>query len=298
MCFLIVALAIGCQRQAREQATPADIEPAPASAPAPESPPAPVSPPASVESPTEHAVTGTLKVRVFYRERMRLPATALVKVVLEDSAKMDVRSKVLAEQTVSAQPGPPYEVKLTYATADLNDRGRYTVRARIEENGQLLFTSTQTTPAFGADGSASSPPNDPIELLVRRVTSSPPTLPGNLTGVTWRLTMLNQTPYDATAGAEQPSLEFTEEGSRVSGNSGCNRIAGSYTVEADQLRFGQLIMTKRACVNGSAIERDFIRALEETQRHTISNDKLTLYSGDGRAVAAFQAAAGDGRPSQ
>ncbi len=280
---MLITMTMACQGQP-EPETPADTEPAQEA------------PPASIESSAEPAEMRGLNVHVLYRERMRLPPTALIKVVLQDSAKMDARSKVIAEQSVPAQHGPPYELKLTYSAADLNEQGRYTVRARIEEDGQLLFTSTQTTPAFGVDGAASGPANDPIELLVERVPSSRPASSAKLTGVKWRLTMLNEKPYDASAGAEQPSLQFSEQDGRVSGNSGCNRVTGGYTVDADQLRFGKLVMTKRACLKGMAIEREFAKALEEAQRHTLSNNKLTLYSGDGRAVAAFQAVAGDAPP--
>jgi len=63
----------------------------------------------------------------------------------------------------------------------------------------------------------------------------------------WKLTAYGP------AGSPTPAVEdveagltFNEDGT-VSGTSGCNGLGGDYTVEGDQITFGQIISTLMAC---------------------------------------------------
>ena len=47
--------------------------------------------------------------------------------------------------------------------------------------------------------------------------------------------------------ASAPFLVF-DEGGRVSGSGGCNRLAGTYTASGEQLAFGPLATTRMACL--------------------------------------------------
>jgi heat shock protein HslJ len=64
-------------------------------------------PPAGASAPSE------LHVEVFYRERMKLPPTATLEVVLEDGAKMDVAAELVARKSVPLKGGPPYPLQGT-----------------------------------------------------------------------------------------------------------------------------------------------------------------------------------------
>ena len=261
----------------------------------------PPKPPGEVQglSP-EDAPMQTLHVRVLYRERMMLPPTARVTVVLEDAAKMDVKAELIAQETVPAEAGPPYKITLTYDPARLTRQGRYGVRARIDnQENQLLFISTQFIPAFGTHGSADSAPNDPIEVLVQRVPreASRRSSPGaSLTETRWQLTMLNEKESGAGAGGRVPFITLMEKDSRMAGFAGCNQMSGGYTLEGEQISFSAIAMTARACVEGMELERDLGKAIGQTVRYTLSGKTLTFYSEDGRAVAQFEATDAEPNP--
>lgn len=51
----------------------------------------------------------------------------------------------------------------------------------------------------------------------------------------------------------QPTLEFTTD--RVSGNTGCNNVMGTYKVEGNQLTFSNLATTRKLC-SGPQMEQE------------------------------------------
>lgn len=242
-----------------------------------------------MSSPRETKSVGELHVEVFYRERMLLPPTAILEVVLEDVAKMDVEAELIAKKTTPLNSAAPYRVTLEYAPSKLQDRGRYGVRARIENDGRLMFSSTQFNPAFGADGSHDSPPNDPVQVLVRRVAGRGVARASSITGTRWVLQKLRGEPAGLGAGGQAPHITLQGAEPRVFGFAGCNQISGGYTLDGDQLSFGQMAMTMRACPEGMDLERDFAKALRETQRYEITEDALRLRDEHGTVVAELKA---------
>ena len=104
-----------------------------------------------------------LKTSVIYRERIILPRKATVTVAFEDISKMDMAATVIASKTILPEGTPPYFVNITYAASKLNENGRYAVRAKIEENGKLLFVSDTHIDPFAG------PAGEPVEILVKSV---------------------------------------------------------------------------------------------------------------------------------
>jgi len=243
----------------------------------------------NMNPPTEAKSAGVLHVEVFYRERIMLPPTATIEVVLEDAAKMDVAAELIAKRTVPAKVGPPYRVALEYYPSKLHGRGRYGVRARIVNDGQLMFTSTQFNPAFGADGSHESSPHDLVRVLVSRVAGARKTNATSITSTRWVLEKLRGEPAGLGAGGQTPHITLQGAEPRVSGFAGCNQISGGYTLAGDQLSFGQMAMTKRACPEGMELEREFAKALEETKSCEVSDDVLQLRDEDGAVIAELKA---------
>ncbi len=80
---------------------------------------------------------------ILYRERMMLPPNAEITVTLEDVSKMDVAADIIATTTFPAVGGPPWDFAMDYDPARIDSRHRYAVRARIEVNGQLMFTNME-----------------------------------------------------------------------------------------------------------------------------------------------------------
>ena len=242
-----------------------------------------------VDSSVQASSLARLDVKVFYRERVALPPTSTLHVILEDGAKMDVAAEEVTEVEVPIEAGPPYDVPLEYDPALMSPQGRYGVRARIENEGKLLFASTQFNPAFGADGSLASPANDPVEVLVSRVPSSPKPSMASLTDTRWVLQRLNGKPAGPGAGGKAAVIMLQGSESRAAGFAGCNRFTGGYIVGAGELSFENMAMTKRLCSEGMGLERDFSRALTVTRSYRIDGGTLSLIDQNGTVVAVFEA---------
>jgi len=230
-----------------------------------------------------------LDVEVLYRERMMLPPTATLEVVLEDGAKMDVAAELVSKKKVPVKTGPPYSVTLGYEPSKLDAKGRYGVRARIENEGRLMFTSAEFNPAFGTNGSPGEAPNAPVRVLLTRVSDSPTSAGSSITGTRWVLETLRGQPAGTGAGGRAPEITLQGSEPRVAGFTGCNQISGGYTLDAHQLSFGQMAMTMRACPEGMELERDFAEVLRETKTYRIEDDTLSLRDEGGTIVATLKA---------
>lgn len=227
---------------------------------------------------------------VWYRERVMLPTGTEVRVSLEDVSKMDVQSELIAETRFTPQGGPPWDFTMPYDPEEINDRGRYALRTRIEVNGKLIFTNTEHIPAF--DGK----PGEPINILVSQVsrTEAVPTgsssMPdASLTDTYWKLTEINGEP--TVPGADQKDLHliFAGEDNRIKGFSGCNRFTGGYTINGDELQFSQMASTMMACVDSMDQEQRFLSALGDTNRYKISGNYLSLIGSSDETLLSFEA---------
>ena len=106
----------------------------------------------------------------------------------------------------------------------------------------------------------------------------------------WRLTAYG--PVDSTTPAVpdvDAFLIFGEDGT-LAGNTGCNELGGDYTVEGDQITFGQIVSTRIACPDlQMAQEEAMLRVLMETASFNIEGDTLTITKND--MVLVFEAMA-------
>lgn len=90
-------------------------------------------------------ITGT----VTYRERMALPAAAVVQVQLLDVSRQDVAATVI--DSVIIRPNGeqvPLPFTLTYDPGRIQESNTYSMQARIRVNGQLLFLSDVAYPVI------------------------------------------------------------------------------------------------------------------------------------------------------
>lgn len=117
-----------------------------------------------------------------------------------------------------------------------------------------------------------------------------------LTGIEWRLVSIgpsgNETPL---VPGTTVTLRFSEEG-RASGSSGCNSYGGTYEVRGDNLSFGRIASTRRACVDQRANEQEsrFLSGLESATRFRLTPNRLTILSDRNRSVLNFS----DGNTSE
>jgi putative lipoprotein len=221
---------------------------------------------------------------VWYRERMALPPNAEIHVYLEDVARMDVPSEVIASTSIAPHGGPPWSFALPYDPLRLQEKGRYALRARIEVDGRLLFINTQQVPAFGRK------PGLPVEILVSRVGgrtpgagATDPVPNASLTETHWELTELDHQPAVLGNGKRKLHMVLASDANRVHGFSGCNRFMGSYELRGEQLHFKALASTRMACMEGMALEQQFLDLLGRITRFSLSGNSLSLYGGGDEA---------------
>ena len=104
-----------------------------------------------------------LKTSVYYQDLLLLPPGCTLTVSLQNISQLNADTNTVASATVTVQAAPPYEVILKYDPLRISDRLRYALQARIELDGQLLFTNNARTDPFAG------PAGQPIRILVQKV---------------------------------------------------------------------------------------------------------------------------------
>lgn len=97
---------------------------------------------------------------VFYLQRIALPPNATLSVSLQDVSLADAPALILDEQKGPVKGQVPLPFHLSYDPAQVKAGHRYSISARIEVDGKLLFISTEHH-AVQLDG------NDPQPLEIR-----------------------------------------------------------------------------------------------------------------------------------
>ena len=86
---------------------------------------------------------------VTYRERIALPAGAVVRVALLDVSLVDAPARVIAEQEIRPTHQVPIPFALEYDRAAIDPERRYGLRATISDaDGRLLWINVTSHPAF------------------------------------------------------------------------------------------------------------------------------------------------------
>ncbi len=115
-----------------------------------------------------------------------------------------------------------------------------------------------------------------LPVFAGLVACAMPAAPGatpSLVGTEWRLQELGGAPALANV---QATLAFPEAG-RVAGLSSCNRFFGTYTLVQDKVAFGQMGMTRMACM-GPAGEQEtrYVAALQKAQTLRVDGSTLLI----------------------
>jgi heat shock protein HslJ len=92
----------------------------------------------------------------------------------------------------------------------------------------------------------------------------------------WVLIELKEVPVQQSGGARDAFIEFFPSEKRFTGNGGCNRINGNYTIEKrSEIRFTEISSTKMACPD-LAFENTFLETLGKVNRFEISDNNMLL----------------------
>jgi uncharacterized lipoprotein YbaY len=111
------------------------------------------------------ARTATVQVTVFYRERIAMPPNAVLIVTLADVSRADAPADTLAIRRIEEPGNVPIDVELTYDPSMIDERFTYAVRATIEVDGAMWWSSTQVHRVL----TGGAP--DHVEVMVTRVPS-------------------------------------------------------------------------------------------------------------------------------
>jgi len=228
-------------------------------------------------------ITGTLT----YMARIALPTDAAIDVRLEDVSLADAPAKLVAENIfVLGQNQVPVPFQLPYNPAEIRPSHRYSIRANITVDGDLLFTTTQLYPVLTSGASTD------VALLLERVQNSPAkTTPAliALRGTKWMLIELDGKAV-APSTAKPAYLMFDPEGKNYSGSSGCNQLTGKFELDGNSLQLLGGAMTMMACPEPlMKQEQEFNKALTATGSYELTGNVLELLAGK-KVLAKFSAA--------
>ncbi|MDR0667142.1 MAG: META domain-containing protein [Prevotellaceae bacterium] len=104
----------------------------------------------------------------------------------------------------------------------------------------------------------------------------------------WHVEQLNGVAVDST-GARAFILLRSGDGRTVSGNTGCNALSGTFTLNKDQLTFSDMAVTRRACF-GKNVEQLFLDALARITHYRLVNGKLIFTDGSGEVAVFYRQA--------
>ncbi|MEW6338881.1 MAG: YbaY family lipoprotein [Acidobacteriota bacterium] len=223
------------------------------------------------------AVSGTAT----YRERIAPPPGAVFEAVIEDVSRADAPATVVGTTRIDNAGSPPYAFSIPYDPATIDERGMYSVRARILAGDRLLFTTDRITPVITRGNPAT------VTLLMRSAGAPPAPPARSPEGPTWTLTRLGGTPVTVADGQQAPDLTLDAPATRAAGSSGCNRFTGGYRLEADRLTFGALATTRRMCPEGMDLEQRYLAALGRVATWYLEDGRLLLRDALGTTVAEF-----------
>jgi heat shock protein HslJ len=102
----------------------------------------------------------------------------------------------------------------------------------------------------------------------------------------WVLTEMKTVPVQLSGTRRDAYIEFSPAEKQFTGNGGCNRISGSYTLEKkNHIQLGQVTSTKMSCSDIS-FETTFLSILSDVNRYEM-NDNILLLKKNGDVLLKF-----------
>lgn len=97
----------------------------------------------------QDADLGTVDGSLTYKERVALPNNARITVTLSDVSKMDVPAEVISSQAfLSDGKQVPFDFQLNFMKEEIKPNHTYSISARIEVNGKLMFITDTSNPVI------------------------------------------------------------------------------------------------------------------------------------------------------
>ena len=215
-------------------------------------------------------VGAVIRGTVAHRERVALPADAVVEVWITDVSPQVTAAPVIAETTVRPEGGQvPIPFELRYELGRIDSSHTYGIRAVIRGGGRIMFAADSAHLVI-TQGHPTQ-----VALWLKRADAESGGGTGGLVGTAWRLEDLaGASVVDRT----EATLEFPEAG-KVAGSGSCNRFFGTVVISGDSLSFGPLGSTRMSCAEAVGTqETTYLKALQDAERFTLEGSLLLISS--------------------
>jgi heat shock protein HslJ len=222
-----------------------------------------------------------------------LPATFVGRLPCADCPGIRYQMNLNADHTFAS--------RMTYEERDssFNESGNWEIsddgKMLVLHNGQgrtekFAVRSVETLRMLDADGNEIK---STLNYELKRAPEFAPLSGGDAATATlentpWKLTLLGNSPVSAPSPQREAFVLLDPASHRVSGSSGCNRLMGSYELNGEQLKFGQMAGTRMACPEGMDTEQAFLKSLGQVARWKIKCRNLELLDSDGKLLAQFE----------
>lgn len=208
---------------------------------------------------------------------------ATLEVELLDVTAADAPAEARGSASVPVRRLGPIAFVLPYDPASIEASGRYSVAARLVQDGMVIQRSEAPAPVLteGAGRTARV-------ALVPLATPEPAAqVSAEEAGAAELVGDWTATEVGGGPSAEGVASRLTlTAGGEAFGSGGCNSFRGTYTVAAGGLEFGPLAATRRACPEPQMQqEMGFFAALEAVRGFRVEGGTLVLLDSAG-AVAA------------
>jgi heat shock protein HslJ len=112
--------------------------------------------------------------------------------------------------------------------------------------------------------------------------------PRPLAGTYWKAIELEGKQVPSRDSIRETYLVL-QEGGRIYGSDGCNRVAGRYELKNTSVKFSEMAATRMACIDAGDIDVAFRDALKSARRLTVVGERLELFDSKNGRVAMFLA---------
>ena len=215
--------------------------------------------------------------KAVHREKIALPAGAVLVVSLDSFGKDGQANVAEVSQTLSGKQSPlPFQ--LSVLRSSLKKGNRFGLRAEIVVNGKRIF---ETGPAVMIHPDLKTQP----VLYMGKVQ---PVRAWSMADKDWTLFAVEGKRIELEG--EAPSIRFDSKGGKISGFTGVNRYFGTYASTAPSMQIDPGGMTKMAGEESQMrLETTFVGLLEKVNRATVEEGELVLSRG-GKELLRFRAA--------
>lgn len=224
------------------------------------------------------AAEKTLKGEVMYRERIALPANAVLSVQLADVSLADAPAAIIGERKVAPAGQVPIKFEISFDPEVIRPEMTYALQARITADDRLLFI---TDVSYQVDPLSDAPQAIVLKMVAPRDTATA------VIGQSWLVEYI-----DGIGVIAEPQATFRiSEAGKAGGSGPCNVYFATAKVDGSTIAISDIGSTFKACAPEiMAEEKALFEALAGAASYHVDAGKLTIADKDGHEILRFNAA--------